>query len=159
MKRLFKFTLRALSVALTLTTTSTAVAQAPGDDDLSSRERTTKEVVNFDANNADSDERIFTVAEQLPTFPGGEAELAKFIAQNIVYPQTAAERGIQGRVIVQFVVQKDGSIGQAKVVKSVDPDLDKEALRVVRKLPKFVPSKMNGQAVNAWYTLPVTFRL
>ncbi len=104
-------------------------------------------------------EEIFTAVEQPPTFPGGEQQLYKFIADNLRYPTVAQENGIEGRVIVQFVVQKDGSIGQVKIAKSVDPDLDKEAMRVVKKLPKFVPGKMNGQAVNVWYTLPVRFKL
>jgi len=104
-------------------------------------------------------EEIFTAVEQPPTFPGGDKALYEFIGRELRYPTVAQENGVEGRVVVQFVVQKDGSIGQAKVVKSVDPDLDKEALRVVRKLPKFVPGKMNGQAVNVWYTLPVRFKL
>lgn len=81
------------------------------------------------------------------------------MSENIRYPSVAQENNIQGRVVVQFVVTKTGSIGQVKVVRSKDPDLDKEAVRVVKTLPKFVPGKMNGHAVNVWYTLPITFRL
>lgn len=104
-------------------------------------------------------EEIFTAVEQMPTFPGGEAALMSYLSSHIKYPAAAAENGISGRVVVQFVVTKDGSIGQVKVVKSVDPDLDKEAQRVVKTLPKFNPGRMNGQAVSVWYTLPVSFKL
>ncbi|MDE6317852.1 MAG: energy transducer TonB, partial [Muribaculaceae bacterium] len=75
------------------------------------------------------------------------------------YPTMAMENNVQGRVVVQFVVTKDGSIGEVKVARGKDPDLDKEAVRVVKTLPKFIPGKMNGQAVNVWYTLPINFKL
>lgn len=114
-------------------------------------------VVDCDA--PQNDKPVLTNVEVPPTFPGGEAELMKFIAMNIRYPESAQEKRIQGRVIVSFVVQMDGTIGQTKIMRSVDPDLDKEALRVVKKLPKFIPGKMNGEPVNVWYTLPVSFKL
>ena len=97
-------------------------------------------------------EEIFKSVEQMPQFPGGDAALMKFIDSHINYPPGAK---IQGRVILQFVVKKDGSIGEVKVVRSVDKDLDKEAVRVIKSLPKFNPGRQNGQAVNVWYTLPV----
>ncbi len=103
--------------------------------------------------------KVFTSVEQMPTFPGGEAELMKYLGSHIKYPQMAAENGVQGRVVVQFVVTKTGSIGEVKVVRGKDPDLDKEAVRVVKTLPKFNPGKMNGQPVNVWFTLPVNFKL
>ena len=105
------------------------------------------------------EEKVFTAVEQMPQFPGGEAELMKYISNNIKYPTMAMENNIQGRVVVQFVVTKTGKIGEVKVVRSKDPDLDKEAVRVVKSLPNFIPGKMNGQAVNVWYTLPITFKL
>ena len=105
------------------------------------------------------EEQVFTAVEQMPQFPGGEAELMKYISNNIKYPTMAMENNIQGRVVVQFVVTKTGKIGEVKVVRSKDPDLDKEAVRVVKSLPNFIPGKMNGQAVNVWYTLPITFKL
>ena len=105
------------------------------------------------------DNKVFDAVEQNPQFPGGEAALLKYVASHIRYPSVAQENGIQGRVTVQFVVTKTGSIGQVKVVRGKDPDLDKEAIRVVKSLPKFTPGKMNGHAVNVWYTLPITFRL
>ena len=105
------------------------------------------------------EETIFNAVEQMPQFPGGEAELMKYISNNIKYPTMAMENNIQGRVVVQFVVTKTGKIGEVKVVRSKDPDLDKEAVRVVKSLPNFIPGKMNGQAVNVWYTLPISFKL
>ena len=104
-------------------------------------------------------EEVFTAVEQMPQFPGGEAELLKYVATHIKYPTMAAENNIQGRVVVKFVVKKDGNVGDVVVLRGKDPDLDKEAVRVVKTLPKFIPGKMNGQAVNVWYTLPITFKL
>ncbi len=103
--------------------------------------------------------KVFTAVEQMPQFPGGEGELYAWISKNLRYPPMAAENNIQGRVVVQFVVTKTGSIGEVKVLRGKDPDLDKEAVRVVKGLPKFIPGKMNGQAVNVWYTLPINFKL
>ena len=103
-------------------------------------------------------ETIFRSVEQMPRFPGGEAALMKYIDAHIRYPANAAKNNIQGHVIVQFVVNKDGSIGKVKVVRSVDKELDKEAVRVVKSLPKFTPGRQNGQVVSVWYTLPVTFK-
>ena len=104
-------------------------------------------------------EKVFTAVEQMPQFPGGDAALMKYLSNNINYPQIAMENGVQGRVIVQFVVTKNGTVGEVKVIRSVDRDLDKEAVRLCKSLPKFIPGKMNGQAVNVWYTLPITFKL
>ncbi len=103
--------------------------------------------------------KVFNAVEQMPQFPGGDAELMKHIQKNLKYPPVAMENNIQGRVVVQFVVTKTGKVGEVKVVRGKDPDLDKEAVRVVKTLPDFIPGKMNGQAVNVWYTLPITFKL
>ena len=102
---------------------------------------------------------IYRSAEQMPQFPGGEAALMKYIQTHIQYPPTAAKNHVQGRVIVQFIVWKDGSVDEVKVVRSVDKDLDKEAIRVCKTLPKFTPGRQNGKIVPVWYTLPVTFQL
>ena len=102
---------------------------------------------------------VFKVVEQQPQFPGGIEALYKFLNDHIRYPEQAAQNNIQGRVTVQFVVERDGSIGEVKVVRGKDPDLDKEAVRVVKSLPNFIPGKNNGQAVRVWYTLPINFRL
>lgn len=105
------------------------------------------------------EEEIFQVVEEMPEFPGGMAELMKFLGNNIKYPAVAQENGIQGRVIIQFVVEKDGSVANPVVAKGVDPALDKEALRVVKSMPKWKPGKQRGKAVRVKYTVPVTFRL
>ena len=102
---------------------------------------------------------VFTVVEQMPQFPGGESALMKFLASHINYPPIPAENNIQGRVVVQFVVEKDGKVGEVKIVRSVDKDLDREAVRVCQALPKFTPGRQNGRAVPVWYTLPVNFKL
>ena len=104
-------------------------------------------------------EEVFRSVEQMPQFPGGEAALMKYLQSHIQYPAMAAENNVQGRVVVQFVVDKTGKVGEVKVVRSVDKDLDKEAVRVCKSLPKFTPGRQNGQAVSVWYTLPVTFKL
>jgi protein TonB len=104
-------------------------------------------------------EEVFRSVEQMPQFPGGEAALMKYLQSHINYPPMAAENNVQGRVVVQFVVDKTGKVGEVKVVRSVDKDLDKEAVRVCKSLPKFTPGRQNGQAVSVWYTLPVTFKL
>lgn len=104
-------------------------------------------------------EEIFKSVEQMPTFPGGDAALMKYLSSHINYPTMAQENNIQGKVIVQFVVTKTGQVGEVKVVRSVDKDLDREAVRVCKSLPKFVPGRQNGQPVSVWYTLPVTFKL
>lgn len=102
---------------------------------------------------------IFMVVEEMPEFPGGMAECLKFLGKNIKYPTIARENGVQGRVIVQFVVNQDGSIVDPVVVRSVDPYLDKEALRVIKTMPKWKPGKQRGKAVRVKYTVPVTFKL
>ena len=106
-----------------------------------------------------AEEQVFQVVEQMPEFPGGMGECMKFLGQNIKYPAEAIEKGIQGRVIVQMIVERDGSITNTKVVRGVDPLLDAEALRVVNQSPKWIPGKQRGQAVRVKYTLPVMFRL
>ncbi len=105
------------------------------------------------------EEQIFQVVEEMPSFPGGDAECMRFLNKNIKYPTIAQENGIQGRVILQFVVNKDGSIVDVTIARSVDPYLDKEAVRVVKMMPKWKPGKQRGKPVRVKYTLPVMFRL
>lgn len=105
------------------------------------------------------EEEIFVAVEQQAEFPGGQAALMKWLSNNIRYPESAQQNDIQGRVVVKFVVEKDGSIGQATIAKGVDKDLDREAMRVVKKMPKWQPGKNNGVAVRSYFNLPVTFRL
>ncbi len=106
-----------------------------------------------------TDGEIFQVVEEMPEYPGGMSELMKYFSTNMRYPKEAQSKGIQGRVIVQFVVEKDGSITDAKVMKPVDPQLDAEALRVVNAMPKWTPGKQRGKTVRVRYTLPVMFHL
>ena len=107
--------------------------------------------------NNDSDNHVFDAIDQMPSFPGGNGALMDYISKNIQYPAECNDA--QGRVIVTFIVEKDGSITNAKVTRSVDPAFDKEALRVINSMPKWIPGKQNGQNVRVRYTVPVTFRL
>lgn len=104
-------------------------------------------------------ETTFDVVEQMPQFPGGDAALMEFLSSNVRYPEEAHKKGIEGRVIATFVVKKDGSISEAKLVRSVDPQLDEEALRVINSMPNWNPGMQNGEPVNVKYTIPLTFRL
>ena len=106
-----------------------------------------------------SSQQIFTVVETMPEFPGGQGALLQYLAKSIKYPVIAQENGIQGRVSCSFVVNKDGSIVDAEVIRGVDPSLDKEALRVINSMPKWSPGKQRGKPVRVKYTVPVTFRL
>jgi len=108
----------------------------------------------------EEEEVVFVVVEDMPEFPGGQQALFKYLSENVKYPVIAQENGIQGRVICQFVVNKDGNIVHVEVVRSGgDPSLDKEALRVVKSMPKWKPGKQRGKAVRVKYTVPVNFRL
>lgn len=107
----------------------------------------------------EEEQQIFQVVENMPEFPGGNAALMAYLKKNIKYPTICQEQGIQGRVIVQFVVNADGSIVDPQVIKPINPYLDKEALRVVSGMPKWKPGEQRGKAVRVKFTLPVTFRL
>lgn len=104
-------------------------------------------------------EKVYQVVEQQPSFPGGREELFKYLAYNVKYPIDAAEKKIEGRVLVTFVVEHDGSISNVNVANSVYPSLDKESIRVVSGMPKWIPGKANGKTVRVKYTIPITFRL
>ena len=112
------------------------------------------------ADHGDIDDECFRSVANMPQFPGGEAALVKFLKDHIKYPPEAVKNNIQGRVILQFVVEKTGKVGTVKVVRSVDESLDREAVRVVKLLPDFTPGSLeDGRTVNVWYTLPVNFLL
>ena len=130
-----------------------------GTDDLNVVREYREEIIVEEKKPEPVKEEIFTAVEQMPQFPGGEGELLKYISTHIKYPPMAAENNIQGRVVVKFVVKKDGNVGEVVVLRGKDPDLDKEAVRVVKTLPKLIPGKMNGQSVSVWYTLPINFKL
>jgi protein TonB len=102
---------------------------------------------------------IFHHVEVMPSFPGGEKELMKFLHDNLIYPTIAQEQGVQGRVTLRFVVGPDGAVRDVEIQRSLDPSCDKEAIRVVKKMPKWIPGKQNGNPVNVYYTLPVFFKL
>lgn len=104
-------------------------------------------------------DKVFEVVEKMPSFPGGPGAMYDFMAKNIKYPEVAVECVIQGSVIVTFIVKKDGSLSDVRVAKSVDPSLDKEAVRIIKSMPKWIPGIEKGQYVNVKFTLPVTFRL
>lgn len=111
------------------------------------------------ADTTKQDNKVYDVTEVMPQFPGAPGDMLKFFKNNIKYPKSAYEAKKQGTVIVNFIVGKDGNISDAKVMKSVDPDLDAEAVRVVNSMPKWSPGKQNGEAVDVKYTVPVIFRL
>lgn len=104
-------------------------------------------------------EEVFMVAEQMPEYPGGMKEMLKFLQENVKYPENAMKNNVQGRVIVQFVVEKDGTLTEFKVARSVDPDLDAEALRVLQTMPKWKPGMQRGKIVRVKFTVPVSFKL
>ena len=103
--------------------------------------------------------QTFNVVEKMPQYPGGEKELMNFIGRNIRYPIIAQENGIQGRVIVRFVVSSTGKVSDVQVLRSLDPSCDKEAVRVIKMLPEWIPGEQNGEKVAVYYTLPITFKL
>lgn len=142
--------------------TARGVVTQEGSDDADKFKAVTEQVVVKEPDpvkEEKKEEEIFVAVEQPAEFPGGQTALMKWLSQNIRYPEAAQQNDIQGRVIVKFVVEKDGSIGQASIVKGVDKDLDREALRVVKKMPKWQPGKNNGVAVRSYFNLPVTFKL
>lgn len=106
-----------------------------------------------------SEQHVYEFVEELPQFPGGEAALLRWLQNNIIYPPVAAEYNIQGRVEVSFVVERNGGVSDVKVVKSVDEDLDAEAVRVTSAMPKWKPGMQDGKPVRTRYTIPITFRL
>lgn len=105
------------------------------------------------------DDKVYDVVEQMPAFPGGQSALFSWIAKNMKYPPVAEENGIQGRVVVTCVIDHDGSVTDVKVVKGVDPSLDKEALRLVKSMPKWEPGRQNGKTVRVKYSIPLSFSL
>ncbi|MBP5318239.1 MAG: energy transducer TonB, partial [Paludibacteraceae bacterium] len=107
----------------------------------------------------DPEETPLLIVEKMPEFPGGEAAMRKFIASNLRYPAACAETGIQGRVVCQFVVNKDGKIVDVEVIKKVHPDLDAEAVRVIKKMPAWTPGRQGGKAVRVKYNVPIRFKL
>ena len=107
-----------------------------------------------------SDNEVFGSSGHMPSFPGGDAALMRFLSEHVVYPEEAAKNKIEGKVIVQFIIEKDGSVGEVKVARGVDKELDAEAVRVCKSLPKFSPGRnADGEPIKIWYTLPITFKI
>jgi len=104
-------------------------------------------------------EYVYTVVEQMPQFPGGEKEIQSHVDKNLTYPVIDQENGIQGKVVCRFVVSKTGEISRVEVLRSIDTACDKEAIRVIKSLPNFIPGKQNGVNVSVWYTIPIVFKL
>ena len=144
---------------LNQTNTAIGAFDVKGNDEAAGEVLKAKEVIAQPEPPKEEETKVFDVVEQMPSFPGGQSALLQYLSSNIKYPVVAEENGVQGRVIVTFVVERDGSITDVRVVKSVDPSLDKEAQRVVKSMPKWIPGKQNGSAVRVKYTVPVTFRL
>ena len=130
-----------------------------GNDEVGGEVLKAKEDIKAPEPPKQEENKIFTVVEQMPMYPGGDAALMQYLSSNIHYPAVAAENGVQGRVVVGFVVERDGSITDVNVIRSVDPSLDREAVRVVKNMPRWTPGKQNGSAVRVKYQVPVTFRL
>ena len=141
------------------TKTTIGAFNVVGNDEVGGEVLKAKEEIAQPEPPKEEENKIFDVVEEQPSFPGGAGALMQWLRDNINYPVIAAENGIEGRVIVQFVVSKTGSISDVRVARSVDPSLDKEAVRVVSSMPNWTPGKQNGSAVNVRYTLPVTFKL
>ena len=141
--------------------TKTAIGSfdVKGNDDANGEVLKAKEVIAQPEPPKVEETKVFDVVEQMPSFPGGPAALMTYLSQNTKYPVVAQENGVQGRVVVSFVVERDGSITDVRVVRSVDPSLDKEATLVVKSMPNWIPGKQNGSTVRVKYNVPVSFKL
>lgn len=145
-----------------LMSTKTAIGtfDVKGNDDVNGEILKAKEVIaEPEPPKHEEENKVFDIVEQQPLFPGGPTALMKYLSENTKYPVVAQENGVQGRVTVQFVVEKDGSISDVHVLRGVDPSLDKEAVRVVKSMPRWTPGKQNGITVRVNYRVPVLFRL
>ena len=142
---------------LTQTKVAISIADVKGNDELNGKDiAELKEVIT---KAPEAEEKPYTMVEQMPQFPGGDRELLSFIAKNLRYPTIAQENGIQGKVFVRFVVSATGDVKDVKVMRSLDPYCDKEAIRVIQSLPKWIPGRQNGRNVPVYYTVPITFKL
>lgn len=146
---------------LTESKVTISIADVKGNDEKNGKDiADIKHVVTQEAPKEEEDDnKVFDMVEQQPSFPGGMGELMSWIGNHLKYPPIAAENGIEGKVIIQFVVGKNGSIRDANVVRSLNPSCDKEALRVVNAMPRWLPGKQNGKEVSVKYTLPIQFKL
>ena len=132
------------------------VADTPASTGISVRQNNIKV---HETTSENYDDKVFDVVEQMPSFPGGNGKLSEFLSQNVRYPVVAVENGIEGRVIVRFIVERDGSVSNVEVAKGAEASLDKEAVRVVKMMPKWNPGKQNGKAVRVNFNVPISFKL
>lgn len=139
---------------LTSTKTQISVADVKGTD-----EEHGVDVADLEQNKVIVEEKPFTTVEQMPQFPGGDEELMKFILGNLNYPTVAKEVGVEGRVIIRFVVSRTGDVQNVEVLRGLDPSCDKEAVRVVKMMPKWIPEKQNGRTVPVFFTIPIVYKL
>jgi len=146
---------------LTESKVTISIADVKGNDEKNGKDiADLKKIVTQEAPKEDEeDNKVFDMVEQQPSFPGGQSEMMSWIFNHLKYPPIAAENGIEGKVIVQFVVGKNGSIRDANIVRALNPSCDKEALRVVNAMPRWIPGKQNGKEVSVKFTLPITFKL
>lgn len=139
---------------LTSTKTQISVADVKGTD-----EEHGVDIADLEEHKVIVEEKPFTTVEQMPQYPGGEEELMKFILGNLRYPSVAKEVGIEGRVIIRFVVSRNGDVQNVEVLRGLDPSCDKEAVRVVKMMPNWIPGKQNGRNVPVFFTIPIVYRL
>jgi len=140
---------------LTNTKVAISIADVKGNDEKGKDIADIKQAVT----QVEEPDHVYQVIEQMPQYPGGESELMSYIAKNLKYPVIAQENGIQGKVVLRFVVSKSGVVDKIEVVRSLDPACDKEAVRVVKTLQRWIPGKQNGVNVSVYYTLPIAFKL
>lgn len=139
---------------VTSTKTQISVADVKGTDDEHG-----VDIADLEEHAVIVEEKPLNSVEEMPQFPGGEDELIRFIGDNLRYPAVAQEMGIEGRVTVRFVVSKNGEVGSVEIIRPLDPSCDKEAARVVKMMPKWIPGRQNGRSVPVYYTIPIVFRL
>lgn len=142
---------------LTESKVTISIADVKGNDELHGKDiAELKEVI---VKEAEPENKPYTMVEQMPQFPGGQNELLSYIAKSLRYPAISAENGVQGKVFIRFVVTAMGLVEEVEVVRSLDPHCDKEAMRVIASLPKWIPGRQNGKNVPVYYTVPITFKL
>ena len=134
-----------------------SIANVKGNDEIHGKDiADIKEVIT---SKPTEETKVFSYVEQMPIYPGGEGALMKYIAEHVRYPSAAQDQGIQGVVLLRFVVTGSGEVGDVQILKSLDPSCDREAIRVVKSLPRFTPGRQQGKPVNVWFQLPVRFQL
>lgn len=142
---------------LTESKVTISIADVKGNDEVHGKDiAELKEVI---VKSEETETKPYTMVEEMPQFPGGTKELLSYISKNLHYPVLAAENGVQGKVFIQFVVSALGWVKDVKVLRSLDPHCDKEAIRVIESLPKWIPGRQNGRNVPVYYTLPIVFKL